>query len=234
MVIYCVSDSSLHCALSLPPDSLFPLLSSHRDMSTDDNIIPLQPPPGDFAGYIFDCDGTLAETMHLHYQSWVHAVRLQVGQFDMEWDFFCSMGGMSTGDTIAVLNKLHGFSLNQEKLLQDVEDFLDDRLETALPRREVIALAREVAKKGIPLSVASGGFRKYVERTLKSIGVMDLFPIVVANEDVPRVKPAPDLFLLAAQKMGVPPEKCLVIEDSPKGRDAADAAGMTCLLIDPK
>lgn len=200
----------------------------------NNSVMPLQPPPGDFAAYIFDCDGTLAETMHLHHKSWIHAVRAQVGPFEMDWNFFCSMGGMSAGDTIAVLNREHGFALDKERLLRDVEEFLEECLESAAPRFEVIAMAREAAQKGIPIAVASGGYRKYVERTLRSIGVAALFPVTVTQDDVARVKPAPDLFLLAAKRLGVRPEQCLVIEDSPKGRDAADAAGMTCLLIEPK
>lgn len=197
--------------------------------------LPLRPPPGVFAAYIFDCDGTLAETMGLHYQSWLHAIRRQVGgAFEWEWSFFCSMGGMSTADTITVLNRHFGLSLDEQRLRHDTDAFLENVIDTVAPRRETVALARRAAQNGLRVAVASGGYRKHVQRTLRAIGVEDLFPVVVTNEDVPRVKPAPDLFLLAAQKLGVAPSACLVIEDSPKGREAAEAAGMACLLVEPK
>ena len=82
--------------------------------------------------------------------------------------------------------------------------------------------------------MASGGFRKEVHEILKTIGVAELFPVVVTSEDVANCKPAPDLFLLAAEKLGVPASECLVVEDSPKGFDAAEAAGMACLMVYPQ
>jgi HAD superfamily hydrolase (TIGR01509 family) len=98
----------------------------------------------------------------------------------------------------------------------------------------VVALARQAVARGLKVAVASGGSRKHVQTTLRAIGVETLFPVVVVSEDVSRVKPAPDLFLLAAKKLGVAPASCLVIEDSPRGREAADAAGMACLLVESR
>ncbi|MDR1818099.1 MAG: HAD family phosphatase [Puniceicoccales bacterium] len=192
-------------------------------------------PAGNFDAYIFDCDGTLAETMRVHYAAWLLAVRNQTGSaFHLEWSVFCSMGGMSTRDTLDALQARYGVALDEARLRTDVEKRLAETLDTAGARPEALALARSAASAGIKLAVASGGHRRHVERTLQNIGATDLFPVVVTLDDVSRAKPAPDLFLLAARRLGVPPAACLVIEDSPLGLAAAQAAGMRCLLVEPR
>lgn len=193
------------------------------------------PPQGGFAAYIFDCDGTLAATMRVHHAAWLHAIRRHCGvDVDWPWDFFCSMGGMSIADTIAVLNARYGVALTEQQAIDGTDEYLREHLDSAPACEDALALARDGAARGVKLAVASGGARWRVERTLRGIGAAALFPVVVTSEDVVRVKPAPDLFLLAAAKLGVEPARCLVIEDSPKGRDAADAAGMACLLVEPQ
>jgi beta-phosphoglucomutase-like phosphatase (HAD superfamily) len=99
------------------------------------------------------------------------------------------------------------------------------------PIDEVVAFARERAQAGCPVSVASGGDAPTVARTLQTIGVSGLFPVVVTVEDVAHGKPAPDLFLLAAERMGVAPADCLVFEDSLLGITAAERAGMGAVLV---
>ncbi|MDR2430333.1 MAG: HAD family phosphatase [Puniceicoccales bacterium] len=194
---------------------------------------PLCPPEGDFGAYIFDCDGTLAATMHIHYASWLHAVRRQAAGFQWQWEAFCEMGGMSAADTVGVLNRRFGLVLDLGRLNGDIDAFLETALENAAPCADAVALARVAVASGIRLAVASGGEGWRVRKTLRMIGVDSLFPVVVTADDVARVKPAPDLFLLAAKRLGVVPGRCLVIEDSPRGREAAEAAGMECLLVEP-
>ena len=89
----------------------------------------------------------------------------------------------------------------------------------------VVDFARRVAEK-FPVSVASGGPRVIVRQTLARVGLTSLFPVVITPEDVARGKPAPDMFLLAAERMGVPAAACLVFEDAEPGIQAAEAAGM--------
>lgn len=193
----------------------------------------LNPPAGDFEAYIFDCDGTLAATMQVHYASWLHAVRRQVAGFHWQWKAFCEMGGMSAADTVGVLNRQFGLGLDLARLNGDIDAFLETALDDVAPCVDAVALARAAVASGIKLAVASGGEGHWVLKTLQVIGVDALFPVVVTADDVARVKPAPDLFLLAAKRLEVAPERCLVIEDSPRGREAADAAGMACLLVEP-
>lgn len=198
-------------------------------------LVPPNPPQGGFAAYIFDCDGTLAATMCIHHAAWLYAVHRYTGkEVDWPWEVFCSMGGMSIADTIAILNARYGLAMTEQQAVDGTDEYLKTHLSSALPCEDALALAREGAANGVKLAVASGGHRWRVESTLRDIGATALFPVVITSEDVTRVKPAPDLFLLAAKKLGVPPEHCLVIEDSPKGRDAADAASMACLLVDAR
>ena len=101
-----------------------------------------------------------------------------------------------------------------------------------VPYLPVVEFARRVAASH-PISVASGGTRDTVSRTMQAIDIFELFPVIVTQEDVDRSKPAPDIFLLAAEKMGVPADRCLVIEDSHLGIQAAEAAGMASVLVTP-
>lgn len=173
--------------------------------------------------------------MKLHHAAWENAICRQVGSdWAFPWDFFCTLGGMNTTDTIAILEARYGFKISIKKLLPDYHDYLENHICEVTPIPEVCDYARRLASTGALLAVASGGFRKEVHEILKTIGIADIFPVVVTSEDVKNCKPAPDLFLLAAKKMGVPAADCLVVEDSPKGFDAAEAAGMACLMCYPR
>ena len=98
----------------------------------------------------------------------------------------------------------------------------------------VVAFARRAVAERIPVSVASGGPRDIVRHTLELMRLQDLFPVVVTPEDVVHGKPAPDMFLLAAQKMGVAPARCLVFEDAEPGIQAAEAAGMKWVHVESR
>lgn len=187
-----------------------------------------------YAAYIFDCDGTLAASMHLHHGAWEWSINRQLdSEWAFPWDFFCTLGGMSTRETIDILEARYHFKVDMPRFLEDYHDYLARHLDQVKPIPEVCAFARRCAASGAAMAVASGGFRKEVHQILANIGVAEIFPVVVTMEDVKRCKPDPEIFLLAAQKMGVPAEDCLVVEDSPKGYDAAMAAGMQCLMVYP-
>ncbi|MDR3227953.1 MAG: HAD family phosphatase [Puniceicoccales bacterium] len=203
------------------------------DADAADSLAP-RLPAGEFAAFIFDCDGTLAATMHQHYRSWLRAIEMQGGGFAPSWEEFCSMGGMSVEDTLAAWEQRYGVALDPARVRADTDAFLETVFHEMRPCAAVVAVARAAVARGVKVAVASGGVRRRVLRTLRVIGLENFFPVVLAQEDVARVKPAPDLFLLAAQKLGVLPEQCLVFEDSPKGKEAADAAGMHCVLVEPQ
>ena len=188
-------------------------------------------PPGDFGAFIFDCDGTLADSMPLYHRAWRAALAANGATFDFTWEVFMSRAGVSTEGTVSALNQEFGTTLDAvhvEKLQYAEYTRL---VETVKPFPEVVAIAREHFGK-LPMAVASGGARHLVERTLELIGVRNLFDAVVVAADVPRGKPHPDVFLHAAKLLGVAPERCLVFEDGQPGIRAAEAAGMRAVFVE--
>ena len=192
---------------------------------------PFELPPGDFGGFIFDCDGTLADSMPLYHRAWQRALTAHGASFDFTWELFMSRAGMSTALTVEGLNLEFGTMLEAVSIEAHHHAEYLALIDEVQPIAAIVDVARKYFGK-LPMSVASGGARPLVERTLELIGVKGLFPIVVVAADVPRGKPEPDIFLLAAARMGVPPEACLVFEDGEPGLIAARRAGMQAVLVD--
>jgi beta-phosphoglucomutase-like phosphatase (HAD superfamily) len=184
-----------------------------------------------YSAFIFDCDGTLADSMPLHQKAWIVALRKYGASLDFSWDLFMSRAGKTIELTVAELNAEFGLTLDPTLVSAAQRAEFDALAVGVKPLDEVVAFARERARAGCPVSVASGGDAPTVHRTLHTIGVSDLFPIVVTAEEVVHGKPAPDLFLLAAERMGVAPADCLVFEDSLLGIVAAERAGMGAVLV---
>jgi HAD superfamily hydrolase (TIGR01509 family) len=187
-------------------------------------------PPGEFSGYIFDCDGTLVDTMPLHYRAWNLALQRAGLRGDLDEDHFYSLGGVPTRRVAELLGAHHGIAVDADRMFVEKEEiFLGLQGELrVIPA--VVEIARRVARSA-PVSVASGGPKPIVRQTLERTGLAELFPVVVTPEDVVHGKPAPDMFLLAARLMGVDPAACLVFEDAAPGVEAARAAGMACVLV---
>jgi HAD superfamily hydrolase (TIGR01509 family) len=189
-----------------------------------------EPLTRDYAGYIFDCDGTLADSMAVHHRAWIAALAEHGATFDFGWELFTSRAGMSLPATVRELNQQFGLSLDPDAVTRSQRAAYERYLSTVEPIREVVELARRVAASR-PVSVASGGERNVVLRTLALIGLDDVFSVVVTAEDVEHGKPAPDMFLLAAERMGVAPSDCVVFEDSVLGLEAAKRAQMASVLV---
>jgi HAD superfamily hydrolase (TIGR01509 family) len=190
--------------------------------------MPLSLPAGDFHAFIFDCDGTLADNMHLHYEAWSRAMRDFGGSYPEE--LFYEWGGVPTGDIVRRLNDKFGLSLEVEEVVDRKEHYYRESIPKVEPMHDVVALVREYRGR-VPMAVASGGHRDLVERTLRELGIEGFFDAVVTSEDYVRGKPAPDPFLKAANLLRVAPERCLVFEDTATGEEAARAAGMACVLV---
>jgi HAD superfamily hydrolase (TIGR01509 family) len=182
-------------------------------------------PVGDFSGYIFDLDGTLADTMPLHYAAWNEALHNAGLKGKLDENYFYALGGVPSRKVAELLGLHHGLKLDAGKVYKDKEAIF-----MASPQKlQLIGPVVEFAKKASrtrPVALASGGTRDVVRSTLAKTGLAPLFPIVVTADDVEHGKPAPDMFLLAAKLMGVPPGLCLVFEDGQPGIQAAEAAGM--------
>jgi HAD superfamily hydrolase (TIGR01509 family) len=187
-------------------------------------------PPGPFAGYIFDCDGTLVDTMPLHFRAWAEAMKRAGLPVALSEELFYSLGGMPTRKVAQVMADHYRLKIDADRVFHEKEElFLEMQSEMRIIK-PVVEFARRLHGQA-PMSVASGGPRPVVIKTLELMGLSDLFPVVVTPEDVAHGKPAPDLFLLAAKKMGVPPAQCLVFEDADPGFRAAEAAGMQWVRV---
>lgn len=187
-------------------------------------------PNDSFEGYIFDCDGTLANSMLMHYECWCHVLSKHGAVFDFTWEIFRAHGGMGIRHSVELFNQKYNHSLNVDLVIEDIKIFCEANAHRTSPITAVIEAARHFGKTH-PISVASGGMRTIVHKTLDIIGAFDLFDHVVTQDDVTNCKPHPEIFLYAAEKMGVNPQKCLVFEDSQLGIEAAKAAGMQFVVV---
>lgn len=194
--------------------------------------VTFEPLTREYGGYIFDCDGTLADSMVVHHRAWLSALAEHGASFDFHWELFTSRAGMTLPNTVRELNAQFGLSLDPIGVTNSQRREYERFLPTVQPIAEVVELAKRVAATH-PVSVASGGERQIVLRTLELIGLSRIFSVVVAAEDVTHGKPAPDMFLLAAERMGVAPAECVVFEDSVLGLEAAKRAGMASVLVRP-
>jgi HAD superfamily hydrolase (TIGR01509 family) len=189
-------------------------------------------PAGDFAGYLFDLDGTLVDTMPLHYAAWREALQRGGLGRELEEDYFYSLGGVPTRLVAQRVGEHYGVKLDAAKVEHVKEGLYLERLREAKLITPVVTFARRVAKTH-PVAVVTGGMPNVARRALKLTGLDTLFQIVVTPADVPsgRGKPAPDMFLVAARRMGVAPERCLVFEDAEPGIAGARAAGMQVVFV---
>lgn len=194
----------------------------------------LKLPEGETHAYIFDCDGTLADSMPLHYRAWKHAFDTNGAKFDFTWELFYSMAGVGMHDSVVQLNERYGDSLDPDKIVHEQNEFLTKEHAGIQPIPQVVELAKELKAEGYPIAVASGGDRHQVLGTLHYCGIDQLFDAIVTKQDVQHSKPAPDGFLKAAELLGVDPTKCVVFEDSKLGLAAAEAAGMRWVYVDPE
>lgn len=187
-------------------------------------------PAGDFAGYIFDLDGTLVDTMPLHYQAWNKAMQSVGLSGDLDEELFYSLGGVPTRRVAELIAQHYHLTIDALAVFHHKESLFSELQKDAKLIEPVVEIARRVALTH-PVAIASGGPRDIVRRMLEIAGLAPLFKVVITPEDVEHGKPAPDMFLLAAKRMGVPPEKCLVFEDAEPGMRAAEAAGMKWVRV---
>ena len=181
------------------------------------------PPPGT-TGLIFDCDGTLADTMPAHYKAWT----AMLGRYGIPFPEarFYAMGGMPTAQIIRVLAADAGATVTDvDVMVREKERGFLTHLDAVTAIEPVLAVARAYRGK-LPIAVASGGYRDTITRTLDRLGIRDWFDAMVVAEDTPRHKPEPDVFLEAALRLGVKAAGCVVFEDTDIGLEAARRAGM--------
>ena len=180
---------------------------------------------------IFDCDGTLALTGELHWRAFEKAFQMQNAVFD--YDFYHARGGFARPLLIKAWIEETGADLDHARLVEDSMNVAAEFAKSGqmvAPNPPVAALAKAWGPER-PACVGSNGERIVVVATVEGLGLIENFTDVIAFDDVGVAKPAPDMFLLAAKRMGVAPENCLVLEDSQQGIEAAQAAGMDVIDV---
>ena len=181
-------------------------------------------PPAGTAALIFDCDGTLADTMPIHFRAWT-AMLSRHGVPFSETRFY-QLGGMPTSKIIRLVADESGVAVDDvDAMVHEKEQMFLEFLPEVRGIDVVMAIAASHRGR-LPMAVASGGYRDVVRQTLEKIGVRDWFDTMVCAEDTPHHKPKPDVFLEAAHRLRVPPTKCVVFEDTDIGLEAANRAGM--------
>ena len=187
------------------------------------------PKPG-YKALIFDLDGTLVDSMPAHFRAWCQALEDHGNPGVFPEDVFYAMGGRPTRDIVQIINGEKGLNLDPEGVALSKKRHFLKELGSVELIKEVSYFAEQNRGK-VPMAVASGGSRVVVEKTLQMVGVSDWFDEVVSCDEVPNGKPAPDVFLEAASRLGVAPADCVVFEDGRAGIEAALAAGMSVVTV---
>lgn len=172
---------------------------------------------------IFDCDGTLTDSMPLHFIAWNQTMQ----RFGIEFteDRFYSLGGIPSDKIIKMLADEVNLSLDVAAVANEKEQLFLDNMHLLVEIEAITSIVRQHKGK-LPMAVASGGFRDIVAKQVAHIGLEGWFDTMVTAEDTTRHKPEPDVFLEAARRLGVAPAHCRVYEDSDLGIEAARRAGM--------
>lgn len=181
-----------------------------------------------YKAIIFDCDGTLVDSMETHYLAWIAALKLYNLEFPKSR--FYKLGGVPTDKIIGILANEAQVTVDVKEVAAHKDRFFWNYLETLRPIDRVCDIVRSHKGK-VPLAVATGSSRSVAIKELELIGMVDFFDTIVCAEDVKNHKPAPDVFLVAASRLDVSPEKCLVYEDTDIGLNAAKSAGMSVVDV---
>lgn len=179
-------------------------------------------------GLIFDLDGTLADTMPVHYTAYQQVL----GKYGIDYPFevFMALAGVPAIQTIEKINEIFGADLDPVAVGNEKEAEYESLMHMIKPIEQVVDVVRRYAGV-LPMSIGTGGYRRLAQKTIEMIGVDKYIHIMVTAEDVAHHKPHPETFLRCAELMGVEPRYCLVFEDGQPGMQAAKAAGMMALFI---
>jgi HAD superfamily hydrolase (TIGR01509 family) len=190
----------------------------------------LKIPDHPFKAYLFDCDGTIVDSMPLHYIAWKKA--LAEWNCEFEEKLFYAWGGTPIAEIIATLNERRGLNMPVEAVSRRKENLYFELLPQLQAVPEVVEHIKAQYGK-IPFAVVSGSTRDSVDASLRTLNLLDRFDTFVCAGDYVKSKPDPEAFLMAAARLGIAPVDCLVFEDTEMGIQAATAAGMASVKIPP-
>lgn len=185
-----------------------------------------------FRAFIFDCDGTLVDSMPIHYEAWLEALSIHAAPFDFTEEVFYGYAGVREQDVVAALNASYDTNVDGEAVAEAKAKIFLRRAAEVRAIKPVADFARSLEGR-YPMAVASGSEDAVVRAVLTANNLIHLFQAIITPINVAegRGKPAPDMFLLAADRMGIEPKDCLVLEDGHSGIVAAEAAGMQSVFI---
>jgi len=189
-------------------------------------------PDKKYKAYLFDCDGTLVDSMPLHYEAWNYGIHAAGVSQDMPEEYFYQSAGKSLSCVLQDLKENFGWVLDAQTVDHHKEKYFAENSGTLVAFPDVLEHLLHAKKMSIPIAVASGSARSTVYHALRAVGLEDLPDAVVSIDDVQNGKPAPDTFLRAAHLLQVEPSACLVFEDSIAGIEAAQVCGMDYVLVD--
>jgi beta-phosphoglucomutase family hydrolase len=179
-------------------------------------------------GLIFDLDGTIADSMPVHFTAYKNILREY--NIDFTPEVFIPLAGVPAIETIDRLNRIYGVTMQAEVIGIRKEEEYEKIMHLIKPIEPVVSLIRKYAGI-IPMSVGTGGYTRLAWKTLEILDLKKYFDILVSSEDVKNHKPHPETFLKCAEKMGVEPRFCQVFEDGQHGIKAALAAGMMVVNV---
>lgn len=174
-------------------------------------------------GLIFDLDGTISDTMPIHYVAWRNAAARYGIDFTVE--LFGQLAGIPLYPTVEKLNELFNKNIDPREMGDAKEEEYEANMHLAKPIGPVVDLIKKYHGK-LPMAVGTGGLKRLAKKSLELIDLDQYFDIIVAYEDVNNYKPHPETFLRCAELMGVPANDCEVFEDGMLGIQAAKTAGM--------
>jgi len=184
--------------------------------------------PPHIKGLVFDCDGTLADTMPMHWRAW--QMITQRHNLHFPEDRFYALGGVPSRDILKMLAEEQGRPLDHIAIAHEKENAYLPFMTEIEPIHAVVEIAKANFGK-IPMAVASGGTQPIIIEVLEHLKIRQLFDAVVTSEMVKNQKPAPDIFLEAARRIGVDPKFCRAYEDTELGLEAIRSAGMDAVDV---
>ena len=185
-------------------------------------------PNQEFKAFLFDFDGTIADTMPAHLSSWNKA--LEIYKISISRDQHYSWAGRPTRQILQLVNQLHGLQIDYDDFFKGKETHYLAQLGQVMPILPVVEIIEHYSGK-IPMAIVSGSRRKMVNAVLEHLNLQKHFTTLVCAEDYVNGKPDPEGFLKAARLLQTEAKDCLVFEDAPLGIEAAKRAGMACLRI---
>ncbi|KOH46948.1 HAD family hydrolase [Sunxiuqinia dokdonensis] len=179
-------------------------------------------------GLIFDLDGTIADTMPIHYVAWRNAAARYGIDFSVE--LFEKLAGIPLYKTVEKLNELFNKNIDPQEMGDAKEAEYEASMHLAQPIEPVMDVIRQYHGK-LPMAVGTGGCRYLSEKVMRIVGVDQYIDQLVSADEVSQHKPHPETFLKCAELIGVKPQDCLVFEDGILGMQAAKAAGMQAVNV---